>query len=128
MYIQNMSCKDTCKILGNVTSWMGNVILFKVKAISLTEANELVCDMKTLEKKSLRKTLLDLCQRLSALQLGQNNTSLSATAKPFVPLTTSLQTEVDGSQSMQIPPPPPSPTPLYQLSGLGIPRCSVLSS
>ena len=113
---------EACKIIGNITSWMGDVASVKVKAISLMEANELVHGMKRLEKESLTKARLDLCQGLSALQLGQNNTTLSASAKPFVPLATSSKIGVDGSVGMLNPPPPPLPTPPYQLSGLGVPR------
>ena len=112
---------EACKIIGNITTWMGDVASVKVKAISLKEAGELVRGMKRLEKESLRKARLDLCQRLSCLQLGQNNTTLSALAKPFVPLATSSKVGVDGNGGVPNLPPPPTPTP-RQLSGMGIPR------
>ena len=95
----------------------------KVKAISLKEASELVRGMKRLEKESLRKARLDLCQRLSCLQLGQNNTTLSASAKPFIPLATLSKVGVDGNGVVpNLPnlPVPPTPAP-RQLSGMGIP-------
>ena len=113
---------EACKIIGNITSWMGDVASVKVKAISLTEAGELVRGMKRLEKESLRKARLDLCQRLSALQLGQNNTTLLVSAKPLTSLATSSQTGVDGSGVVPKPPPPPFRDPPRQLSGLGVPR------
>ena len=111
---------EACKIIGNITSWMGDVASIKVKVISLSEASEMVCGMKRLEKESLRKARLDLCQRLSALQLGQNNTTLSVSAKPFVPLATSSRTGVN--RSGVILPLPRILTPPHQLSGMGVPR------
>ena len=126
---------EACQIIGNITAWMGHVTLVRVKAISLVEADEMVCGMKRLEKESLRKVRLELCQRLSALQLGQN-TTLSVSAKPFVPLTTSSQMGINGSgtdgSSIRgiIPhlPPPLPPTPPHQLSGTGVPRRPPVSS
>ena len=120
---------EACQIIGNITAWMGHVASVKVKAISLVEADEMVRGMKRLEKESLRKARLELCQRLSALQLGQS-TTLSISAKPFVPLATSSQMGINGSGtegsgiqgSIPNPPPPPPPTPPRQLSGTGIPR------
>ena len=41
------------------------------------------------EKEDFRKVCLELSNRLSSLRLGQTNSSLSASAKPFVPLATS---------------------------------------
>ena len=72
---------------------------------------------------------LELCQRLSTLQLGQN-TTLSVSAKPFVPLATSSQMGINGSGTDGsgvwgvIPnlPLPPFPTLPCQLSGTGVPR------
>ena len=115
---------EACKIIGNITTWMGDIATIKVKAISLNEAAELVRGMKRLEKESLRKARLDLCQRLSCLQLGQNNTTLSTSAKPFVPLATSSKVGVVGNGGIPNPsdlPPPPTTAP-RQLSGMGIPR------
>ena len=95
----------------------------------------MVRGMKRLEKESLRKARLDLCQRLSALQLGQN-TTLSVSAKPFVPLATSSQMGINGSgtngsgtqgyhtQSAST----PVSTPPRQLSGTGVPRRPPVSS
>ena len=90
--------------------------------------------MKRLERESLRKARLELCQRLSALQLGQN-TTLSVSAKPFIPLATSSQVRVDENTTnrsttngsgtggiIPILPPPPFSTPPHQLSGTGVPR------
>ena len=120
---------EACQIIGNITAWMGHVALVKVKAISLAEADEMVQGMKRLEKESLRKARLDLCQRLSALQLGQN-TTLSVSAKPFIPLATSSQMRINGSGTngsgiwgtVPNPPPLPFPTLPCQLSGTGVLR------
>ena len=126
---------EACQIIGNITAWMGHVASVKVKAISLVEADEMVCGMKRLEKESLRKARLELCQRLSALQLGQN-TTLSVSAKPFVPLATSSQMGINGSGTdgsgirgtIPNPPPPPFPTLPRQLSGTGVPHRPPVSS
>ena len=122
---------EACQVLGNITSWMGHVASVKVKAISLGEADDMVWGMKRLERESLRKVRLELCQRLSALWLGQN-TTLSVSAKPFVLLATSSQVRVDenststtnGSETsgiIPILPLPPFPAPPRQLSGNGVP-------
>ena len=126
---------EACQIIGNITSWMGHVTSVKVKAISLAEADEMVRGIKRLEKESLRKARLDLCQKLSALQLGQN-TTLSVSAKPFVPLATSSQMGIKGSGTNgggiqgTIPNPPPLPFPIlpHQLSGTGVPHRPPVSS
>ena len=126
---------EACQIIGNITSWMGHVASVKVKAISLAEADDMVRGMKRLEKESLRKARLDLCQKLSALQLGQN-TTLSVSAKPFVPLATSSQMGINGSGTNRSgtqgtipnPPPLPFPTPPHRLSGTGVPRRPLVSS
>ena len=126
---------EACQIIGNITAWMGHVASVKVKAISLVEADEMVRGMKRLEKESLRKARLELCQRLSALQLGQN-TTLSVSAKPFVPLATSSQMGIDGGGTegsgikgtVPDPPPPPPPTPPRRLSGMGVPHRPPVSS
>ena len=91
---------EACQVIGNITAWMGHVASVKVKAISLVEADEMVRGMKRLEKESLRKARLELCQRLSALQLG-HNTTLSVSAKPFVPLATSSQMGINGNGLME---------------------------
>ena len=122
---------EACQVLGNITSLMGHVALVKVKAVSLSEADDMVHGMKRLDKESLRKARLNLCQRLSALQLGQNNTTLSVSTKPFIPLATSSQMGVNGNRTngsgatgtVPILPPPPFPTPPHQLSGIEVP-CS----
>ena len=62
---------------------MGSLAHVKVRAISLQEAKELLVGLKRLEKESLRKACLELQAQLSAWQLGS---TLSAAAKPFIPL------------------------------------------
>ena len=56
---------EACKILGNNTSWMGDVASWKIRAISLTEVDEMVCGMKILEKESLWKAQLEFCRNFS---------------------------------------------------------------
>jgi len=75
-----------CKAIKEMNTWMGEVARWKVRAISLTEASEILAGLKRLEKESLRRLKVDLMNRASSLQLAS---ALSASAKPFVPLATS---------------------------------------
>ena len=53
-----------------------------VKAISLTEANEMILGHKRLEKESLWKACQEIVDRLSTWRLGQMG-NLSATTEAF---------------------------------------------
>ena len=83
---------EACKVIQEIPQWMGSLAHVKVCAISLQEAKELLVGLKQLEKESLRKAHLELQAQLSAWQLGS---TLSAAAKPFVPLATSSGTAMD---------------------------------
>ena len=85
---------DACKILSDIPTWMGSTAKYTVHALSLDEANVLVCGWKRLEKENLWKAHLKLLTKLSALHLGQTGGGLSATARPFVPLAASSATAV----------------------------------
>ena len=87
---------EACKIIQEIPQWMGSLAHVKVRAISLQEAKELLVGLKWLEKESLRKACLELQAQLSAWQLGS---TLSAAAKPFVPLATSSGTAMDPSMA-----------------------------
>ena len=76
-------------LVTEIPTWMGSLARYTVHAISTTEAQELVQGLKLLEKEYFRKVHLELTNRLPSLHLGQTNSSLSASAKPFVPLATS---------------------------------------
>ena len=52
----------------------------------------MVAGLKRLEKENLQKVLLELTNHLSTLKLGPTGSSLSASAKPFLPLATSSVT------------------------------------
>ena len=80
---------DACCLVAEIPTWMGNLAKYTVSAISTNEAQELVQGLKWLEKEDLHKVHLELSNKLSALQLGQTSSSLSASAKPFAPLATS---------------------------------------
>ena len=62
---------------------------YTVRALSLDEAKDVVAGLKRLKKESLRKARLELTSHLSNLKLGPTGSSLSASAKPFMPLATS---------------------------------------
>ena len=72
-----------------IPTWLGSLAKYTVCAISTTEAQELVQGLKHLEKEDFHKVHLELSNRLSSLCLGLTNSSLSTSAKPFVPLATS---------------------------------------
>ena len=72
-----------------IPTWMGSLAKYTVRAISTTEAQELVQGLKHLEKEDFHKVRLELSNKLSSLHLGQTN-SLSTSAKPFSPLATSI--------------------------------------
>ena len=97
---------EACRLVAEIPTWMLSLAKYTVHANSTTEAQELVQGLKHLEKEDLHKVHLELSNRLSSLHLGQTNSSLSTSAKPFVPLATSSIT-VTG-----IPPPSGTALPL----------------
>ena len=80
---------EACHLVTEIPTWMGSLAKYTVHAISTTETQELVQGLKCLEKEDFRKVRLELSNKLSSLCLGQTNSSLSTSAKPFVPLATS---------------------------------------
>ena len=88
-----------------------------VKAISLTEANEMILGHKQLEKESLRKACQEIVDRLSTWRLGQKG-NLSTTTRPFVPLATS-STTTTAVPSRTVPPPPTAPPTVGNAEGVG---------
>ena len=80
---------EACHLVTEIPTWIGSLAKYTVHAISTNEAQELVQGLKCLEKEDFCKVCLELSNRLSSLWLGQTNSSLSASAKPFVPLATS---------------------------------------
>ena len=99
---------EACPLVTEIPTWMGSLAKYTVDAISTTEVQELIEGLKCLEKEDFHKVHLELSNRLSSLQLGQTNSSLSASAKPFMPLATS-------SVTMMGIPPPGSCTPLMMM-------------
>ena len=97
---------EACHLVTEIPTWMGSLAKYTVCALSTTEAQELVQGLKCLEKEDFRKVHLELSNRLSSLWLGQTNSSLSTSTKPFVPLATSSVT------MMGIPPPGGATLPL----------------
>ena len=80
---------EACHMVTKILTWMGSLAKYTVCAISTTEAQELVQGLKHLEKEDFHKVHLELSNKLSSLCFGQTNSSLSTSAKPFVPLATS---------------------------------------
>ena len=64
---------------------------WRVKCVSVAEANEIVTACKRLERENWRRARWELQHRFSAMRLGS---SLSAVAKPFQPQATSSSTLV----------------------------------
>ena len=83
---------EACRLVTEIPTWMGSLAKYTVCAISITEVQELILGLKHLDKEDLRKVHLELSNKLSSLCLGQTNSSLSASAKPFLPLATSSVT------------------------------------
>ena len=80
---------EACRVLSGISSWMGQLAKYTVRALSLDEAKDVVAGLKRLEKENLHKVHLELTSCLSNLKLGPTGSSLSASAKPFMPLATS---------------------------------------
>ena len=80
---------EACRLVTEIPTWMRSLAKYTVHAISTTEAQELIQGLKCLEKEDFCKVHLELSNRLSSLRLEQTNSSLSTSAKPFVPLATS---------------------------------------
>ena len=83
---------EACHMVTKIPTWMGSLAKYTVCAISTTEVQELIQGLKHLEREDLCKVCLELSNRLSSMCLGQTNSSLSASTKPFVPLATSSVT------------------------------------
>ena len=84
--LSSEQCVEAIKIMKELNSWMGEPAQWKIRAVSLQEANALVVGLKRLEKENLRRTRLELQRQLSSLRTAS---SLSADAKPFNPTTSS---------------------------------------
>ena len=111
---------EACKLISSIPIWMGYAAKIKARAISLQEANDMIVGLKRLDKEDLKKAHMELHYGLSLWRLGNTGSNLSATAQPFVPLTTSSNTAVRllGVINAQAPmplPPPADPVihPLY---------------
>ena len=80
---------EACQVIAEIPSWMGRLAKFKVRAVTLQEATDIVNGLKRLERENFRRAHLELNSRLSALKLGQVPSRLSTTTTPFVPLAAS---------------------------------------
>ena len=74
-----------------IPTWMGCPATWRVKCVSVAEANEIVTACKRLERENWRRARWELQHRFSAMRLGS---SLSAVAKPFQPQATLSSTLV----------------------------------
>ena len=72
--------------IASIPTWMGCPATWRVKCVSVAEANEIVTACKRLERENWRRARWELQHRFSAMRLGS---SLSAVAKPFQPQATS---------------------------------------
>ena len=77
--------------IATIPTWMGWPATWRVKCVSVAEANEIVTACKRLERENWRRAHWELQHRFSAMRLGS---SLSAVAKPFQPQATSSSTLV----------------------------------
>ena len=79
--------------IATIPTWMGYPATWRVKCVSVAEANEIVTACKRLERENWRRARWELQHRFSAMRLGS---SLSAVTKPFQPQATSSSTLVAG--------------------------------
>ena len=79
--------------IASVPTWMGCPATWRVKCVSVAEANEIVTACKRLERENWRRARWELQHRFSTMRLGS---SLSAVAKPFQPQATSSSMLADG--------------------------------
>ena len=71
--------------IATIPTWMGCPATWRVKCVSVAEANEIVTACKRLERENWRRAHWELQHRFSTMRLGS---SLSAVAKPFQPQAT----------------------------------------
>ena len=71
--------------IATIPTWMGCPATWRVKCVSVAEANEIVTACKRLERENWRQARWELQHRFSAMRLGS---SLSAVTKPFQPQAT----------------------------------------
>ena len=74
-----------------IPTWMGYPATWRVRCVSVAEANEIVTACKRLERENWRRARWELQHRFSTMRLGS---SLSAVAKPFQPQATLSSTLV----------------------------------
>ena len=79
--------------IASIPTWMGCPATWRVKCVSVAEANEIVTACKRLERENWRRARWELQHRFSAMRLGS---SLSAVAKPFQPQATSSSMSAAG--------------------------------
>ena len=84
--------------IATIPTWMGYPTTWRVRCVSVAEANEIVTACKRLERENWRRALWGLQHRFSTMRLGS---ALSAVAKPFQPQAT--------SSSMLVASPPQGP-------------------
>ena len=77
--------------IATIPTWMGYPATWRVRCVSVTEANEIVTACKRLERENWRRAHWELQHRFSTMRLGS---ALSAVAKPFQPQTASSLTLV----------------------------------
>ena len=86
------------RAIAAIPTWMGCPTTWRVKCVSVAEANEIVTACKRLERENWRRARWELQHRFSAMRLGS---SLLTVAKPFQPQAT--------SSSMLVASPPQGP-------------------
>ena len=82
--------------IASIPTWMGCPATWRVKCVSVAEANEIVTACKRLERENWRRARWELQHRFSAMRLGS---SLSAVAKPFQPQATYSGSDSDDSHA-----------------------------
>ena len=73
---------EVCRVVGRIPTWMGLGTRWKVRCISLMEANNILAGCKRLENENRRRERLHYQEQLASMHPFSN---LSSTAVPFQP-------------------------------------------
>ena len=85
---------EACRAVGEIPTWIGYTAQWRVRCISLAEANEILTGCKRLEQESRRREHLHFQECLASMHPPTN---LSATAAPFWPRLASPTSRLKGA-------------------------------
>ena len=113
---------EVCRAVGRIPTWMGFGAKWKVRCISLTEANTILAGCKRLESENRRRERLHYQEQLASMHPFSN---LSSPAIPFQPQST---LPISGCQGSERGGPITGPSPSQQVKNPSRDRTSSLGS